>query len=119
MGEFLDTLKSFGMTEADPLIQAGVEFILSRQNPDGSWGDAKHGDTYHFYHSTWTSMNGLMDYRYRGERVSFPDALQGRRRTAGRVSAQPGWSAKRHRGSLSRRDSRIARLRLRSVRAMR
>ena len=76
MGEFLDTLKSFGLTEADPLIQQGTDFILSRQNADGSWGDAKHGDTYHFYHSTWTAMNGIMDYRYRGERVSFADALK-------------------------------------------
>ena len=76
MGEFLDTLKSFGATQADPLIRAGMEFILSRQDPDGSWGDAGNRDVYHRYHSTWTGINGLMDYAWQGERVTFPEALR-------------------------------------------
>jgi hypothetical protein len=82
MGEFLDTLKSFGLTQNDPLIRAGMEFILSRQDADGSWGDASDRDVYHRYHSTWTAINGLMDYAWQGERVSFPEALQ---------RAQVGW----------------------------
>ena len=75
MGEFLDTLKSFGLTEADPLIQTGIAFILSRQDVDGSWGDAGDRDVYHRYHSTWTAINGLMDYAWQGEKVTFPEAL--------------------------------------------
>ena len=75
MGEFLDTLKAFGLTEADPLIQIGMAFVLSRQHADGSWGDAGNRDIYHRYHSTWTAINGLMDYAWQGERVSFPEAL--------------------------------------------
>jgi len=75
-GEFLDTLKSFGMTrEADPLIRAGMAFVLSRQHADGSWGERDGKDPYTPYHSTWTAINGLMDYAWAGEGVSFPEAL--------------------------------------------
>ena len=76
MGEFLDTLKSFGLTEADPLIQTGMAFVLSRQDANGSWGDAGDRDVYHRYHSTWTAINGLMHYAWQGEKVSFPEALR-------------------------------------------
>jgi hypothetical protein len=76
MGEFLDTLRSFGLTQADPLIQTGMAFLLERQDPDGSWGDAGDRDVYHRYHSTWTGINGLMDYAWAGEKVSFPEALR-------------------------------------------
>ncbi|MDQ6705332.1 MAG: hypothetical protein M3Z85_05130, partial [Acidobacteriota bacterium] len=54
MGEFLDTLRSFGMTEADRPIRKGLKFIMRTQNPDGSWGDPKDRDVYNRYHSTWT-----------------------------------------------------------------
>jgi len=78
MGEFLDTLKSFGLTEADPLIRTGMAFIMARQHIDGSWGDRgdDDGDEYTPYHATWTAINGLMDYAWSGERASFPDALR-------------------------------------------
>jgi len=78
MGEFIDTLKSFGMTEKDPLIRRGMDFILSRQHADGSWGDIDPADRdpYTPYHSTWTAINGLMEYALGEERVSFPAALK-------------------------------------------
>jgi hypothetical protein len=88
MGEFLDTLKSFGLTEADPLIQTGVEFVMSRQNADGGWGHANSTDVYHRYHATWTAVNGLMDYAFSGESVSFPEALR-RARSASSQPAMP------------------------------
>ncbi|HXL67597.1 MAG TPA: hypothetical protein VN930_02400 [Xanthobacteraceae bacterium] len=75
-GEFLDTLKAFGAGEDDPLIRAGVEFVLSRQNKDGSWGDVTDKDIYQRYHPTWTAVDGLRDYAFQGERASFPDALK-------------------------------------------
>ncbi len=71
-GEFLDTLRAFGLTESDPLIQTGVEYVLSQQNPDGSWGDPKDTHVYNRYHSTWTAVDGLRQYRWRGKRLSFP-----------------------------------------------
>jgi hypothetical protein len=64
MGEYLDTLRAFGLTFHDDLIRAGFEFLLSVQNPDGSWGDVKDRNPYGRYHPTWTSVDGLRDYRW-------------------------------------------------------
>lgn len=72
MGEFLDSLKAFGLKDTHPLIRTGMEFLLSRQNPDGSWGDMNEEDLYHRYHPTWTAIDGLRQYAWRGERLSFP-----------------------------------------------
>jgi hypothetical protein len=76
MGEFLDSLRSFGLTEQDPLIRAGMAFIMRTQHADGSWGDRDDKDPYVAYHSTWTAINGLMDYAWSGEGTSFPEALR-------------------------------------------
>src|SRR5260370_36339605 len=57
LGEFLDTLRAFGMTEADPLIRTGVAYVLSKQNPDGSCGDVD-ADFYDRHHSTWQAVGG-------------------------------------------------------------
>jgi RNA polymerase subunit RPABC4/transcription elongation factor Spt4 len=72
LGEFLDTLRDFGMTERDPLIRAGVDYALSKQNSDGSWGDLTDPDIYSRYHSTWTAIDGLREYGFHGKRLSFP-----------------------------------------------
>jgi hypothetical protein len=76
LGELMDTLRSFGVDESDPLMQAGVEFLISRQNADGSWGEAPESDSYTRYHTTWTAMNGVMQYAWRGERTIFPEGLR-------------------------------------------
>ncbi len=75
VGEFLDTLRAFGMTENDALIRTGVDYVLSRQNRDGSWGDPKDRDVYNRYHSTWTAIDGLRQYAFGGERLGFPDLM--------------------------------------------
>jgi hypothetical protein len=75
LGEFLDTLRAFGMTEDDSPIRTGVNYVLSRQNRDGSWGDPKDRDVYDRYHSTWTAIDGLRQYAYQGERLGFPDLM--------------------------------------------
>ncbi|HKS42066.1 MAG TPA: hypothetical protein VJX74_15730 [Blastocatellia bacterium] len=71
LGEFLDALQSFGLTDNDPLIRAGIDFLLSEQNADGSWGD-KNDDAFNRYHATWTAIDGLREYRWQGEGLSFP-----------------------------------------------
>jgi hypothetical protein len=76
MGEFLDTLRAFGMTDRDPEIQQGVQFLLSTQNPDGSWGDPRGKDIYNRYHSTWTAVDGLLDYRFKPARACPVGAMQ-------------------------------------------
>ena len=93
MGEFLDALKSFGLGEDHPLIRKGVDFLLETQNADGSWGDVEAEDIYQRYHPTWTAIDGLREYSWRGERLCFPKlapllksprpSLFGRRTVAG------------------------------------
>ncbi len=72
IGELLDSLKSFGLTNDDRLIKKGMDYLLSCQNPDGSWGDLDADDMYRRYHPTWTAIDGLRDYAWRGKRLSFP-----------------------------------------------
>ena len=68
VGESLDTLKSFGLSNADPRMAAGIAFLMARQNADGSWGDPGEPDIYNRYHATWTAIDGLRDYAWHGER---------------------------------------------------
>ena len=71
LGEFLDTLRDFGMTERDPLIRTGFDYVLSRQNSDGSWGEPKDPDVYNRYHATWTAIDGLREYAWQGTRLRY------------------------------------------------
>jgi len=73
MGEFLDTLKSFGLSEDHRLIQTGAKYLLSTQNEDGSWGDMNAEDIYQRHHPTCTAIDGLREYRWQGKRLSFPE----------------------------------------------
>ncbi|HEX6729867.1 MAG TPA: hypothetical protein VF074_07640 [Pyrinomonadaceae bacterium] len=75
MGEFLDTLKSFGLQEDHPLILKGMTYLLSRQNSDGSWGDLDVEDIYERYHPTWTAIDGLREYARREERLSMKKVM--------------------------------------------
>jgi len=73
MGEFLDTLKRFGLTTSDEVIRTGMTYLLATQRPNGTWSDLNEKDPYTLYHSAWTAIDGLMDYRWQGERLSFPE----------------------------------------------
>jgi len=66
LGEFMDSLRAFGVTEADAGVREGVEYLLAHQNADGSWGDAAERDIYLRYHPTWGGVAALSDYRWRG-----------------------------------------------------
>ncbi len=76
LGEFMDTLRAFGMDERDPLIRQGVDYQLSHQNLDGSWGDMKAPDAYARYHPTWTALDGLRSYAFQGERLRRPEFIK-------------------------------------------
>ncbi len=71
VGEILDSLKSFGLTERHSLIQQGEELILSRQNPDGSWGEDDVDDIYERYHPTIAAIDGLRRNAWLGPGISF------------------------------------------------
>ena len=71
VGELLDTLRAFGLGNSHPLIRTGIKYLLAQQNADGSWGEMNDDDIYGRYHPTWTAIDGLREYRWRGERLSF------------------------------------------------
>lgn len=58
MGEFLDSLKSFGLNTSDDVIQSGMSYLLSTQRPDGTWSASSEKDPYTLYHSAWTGIDG-------------------------------------------------------------
>jgi hypothetical protein len=71
LGEFMDSLRAFGLTDRDAEIREGTEYLLTHQNADGSWGDASVRDIYQRYHPTWNAVAALSDYAWRGP---VPDA---------------------------------------------
>lgn len=91
MGEFLDALKSFGLDENHRLIRKGIDFLLATQNPDGSWGNVDAENIYQRYHPTWTAIDGLREYAWRGQRLCFP-GLAPLLRSVSRIAtgARPG-----------------------------
>lgn len=66
LGELIDALKSLGLSDADPHIRLGVEYLLAHQNADGSWGNQKTQDDYDRYHPTWNGIVALSNYTWRG-----------------------------------------------------
>ncbi|HWB86120.1 MAG TPA: zinc-ribbon domain-containing protein [Bryobacteraceae bacterium] len=64
MGEYLDSLRDFGLNRSDPSIRTGYDYLLSVQNSDGSWGDPTDTGPYGRYHPTWTAIDGLREYHW-------------------------------------------------------
>jgi hypothetical protein len=76
LGELLDSLKAFGLPDNNPLIRRGTKYLLARQNQDGSWGDPDEENIRRRCHTTWTVIDGLRSYAWRGERFSIPSVKQ-------------------------------------------
>jgi hypothetical protein len=64
MGEYLDSLRAFGLDFGSGMIRTGFEYLLADQNRDGSWGDVEDPSVYGRYHPTWTAIDGLREYRW-------------------------------------------------------
>jgi len=73
LGELLDSLKAFGLRASHPLIMRGTGYLLAEQNDDGSWGDPDEQNIRTRCHTTWTAIDGLRVYAWRGERSSGPE----------------------------------------------
>ncbi|HEV2801034.1 MAG TPA: hypothetical protein VGW12_11085 [Pyrinomonadaceae bacterium] len=71
-GEITDALKAFKLADSHPLIRTGMDYLLARQNADGSWGDPHADWIYARYHPTWTAIDGLRDHLWHGTRLRFP-----------------------------------------------
>ncbi len=68
LGELLDSLQAFGLTITHPLIAHGMKYLLAEQNNDGSWGDTSEKNIRKRCHTTWTAIDGLRAYAWRGVR---------------------------------------------------
>jgi hypothetical protein len=73
LGELLDSLKAFGLRASHPLIMRGTKYLLEEQNEDGSWGDPDEENIRTRCHTTWTAIDGLRSYVWRGERLIRPE----------------------------------------------
>ena len=73
LGELLDTLRAFGLGSSHPLIRQGTSYLLTSQNTDGSWGDPDEENIRTRCHTTWTAIDGLRSYAWRGERSIFSE----------------------------------------------
>lgn len=69
LGELLDSLKAFGLHASHPLIVRGTEYLLAKQNKDGSWGDPDEENIRTRCHTTWTAIDGLRTYAWRQQRL--------------------------------------------------
>lgn len=73
VGEIIEALRSFGLGEENASLRDGMDYLLSTQNADGSWGDPNIEDFYDRYHPTLTAINALREFEWRGTRLSFPE----------------------------------------------
>lgn len=76
LGETMDTLRAFGVTRDDPDMRSAMEYYLTNQNPDGSWGKMDERDIYDRYHPTWNAVAGLSEYPWHTGALSFPGLRQ-------------------------------------------
>eukprot|EP00611_Tribonema_gayanum_P026873 TRINITY_DN64_c1_g4_i1.p1 TRINITY_DN64_c1_g4~~TRINITY_DN64_c1_g4_i1.p1 ORF type:complete len:618 (-),score=231.56 TRINITY_DN64_c1_g4_i1:552-2285(-) len=66
VGQFIEVLRVFGAADSDPLIQAGITFLLQAQEEDGSWDRGEDRDDYTTYHATMVGIQALLVHVYRG-----------------------------------------------------
>ena len=52
--------------------RAGMDYLLARQNADGSWGDMREKDIYKRYHPTWNAVAALSNYAWRAPTPTPP-----------------------------------------------
>ena len=71
LGELLDALRAFGLDATHPLIMRGSSYLLAAQNKDGSWGDPDEENIRTRCHTSWTAIDGLRTYAWRGGRSAF------------------------------------------------
>lgn len=56
----MEVLRCFGVSDEDPLLRAGLAFLLASQDDDGTWDAGK--DAYTVYHATMVSIFLVLRY---------------------------------------------------------
>jgi hypothetical protein len=65
LGEYVDSLRVFGVDYSDPHLREATEYLLSTQNSDGSWGDPSEKESYVRYHTAWTGQGALQQFHWK------------------------------------------------------
>ncbi|CAM9877125.1 unnamed protein product [Chrysoparadoxa australica] len=75
-GEFIEVLRCFGGADSDPLMMAGITFLLEAQEEDGSWDRGEDRDDYTTYHATMVGIQALVARSYSGYGPSMTDVAE-------------------------------------------
>ena len=75
LGEFLDTLATFGAPYDDPRMRRAQARLLTLQQSDGAWRTGAHETGFNRFHPTWTAIDGLREHRFADAPPRYPDAL--------------------------------------------
>eukprot|EP01041_Mallomonas_annulata_P006834 gene6834-13842_t len=73
IAEFVETLRAFGCSDNDILIQRGMRALLSMQQESGIWDPSD--EPYRTYHATMCGAQALLAHKYRGFGPGIPDVL--------------------------------------------
>ncbi|KAJ8601448.1 hypothetical protein CTAYLR_005948 [Chrysophaeum taylorii] len=74
VGEYVECLRCFGATDADPLVQLGIAFLLGTQGSETDrWDEAE--DAYTSYHATMVAAQALLAHNFRGFGPGLASAL--------------------------------------------
>ena len=84
----------------------GTEYLLAAQNEDGSWGDPDEENIRRRCHTTWTAIDGLRTYAWRGERLTRPE-VKSMLRAMGAMIVLQGDERRCHRAEAQRRTKRL------------